>query len=67
MMGWLTEPRRKAIYGVLAPLMALLIGYGILDEAQAALWSALVVAVAGFVMAFVNTNRPYGKHSAEGE
>lgn len=47
-MSWSkTEPVRLWLYGLMGPLMALLVGYGVLSDAQASMWIAVGVAVAG--------------------
>ena len=66
-LDWLTPDRRKWIYSLTGPTLALLITYGILDEATAALWAALVGAVLVPSMAAAFTGRPYGKHAADDE
>lgn len=40
------EPVRIYVYGVLVALLALLVGYGVIDGDAAALWLGLGVAVA---------------------
>lgn len=40
-----TEPLRRALYPVAVALVALLVGYGVVDGERAALWIGLVVAV----------------------
>lgn len=42
------EPVRVYLGGVLAALVLLLVGYGILDETQGALWGGLGTALVGF-------------------
>ena len=66
-MNALTPERRKWIYSLTGPILALLITYGILDEATAALWAALVGAVLVPSMAAVFTGKSYGKHAADDE
>ena len=39
------EPLRKYLYGLLAPVVAVLVGYGLVDEDKAGLWIALGTAV----------------------
>ena len=41
------EPVRARLYALIAPVAALLVGYGIVSEAQAALWIGLATAVLG--------------------
>lgn len=40
-----SEPVRVYVYGLAAALVALLVVYGVLDGAQAAVWLAVVTAV----------------------
>jgi len=42
-----TEPVRRALYPVIVPAVALLVGYGVLAERHGALWIALGVAILG--------------------
>lgn len=42
-----SEPVRLYLYGVGLAVLLVLIGYGLLDGAKAALWSGLLVAVLG--------------------
>ena len=42
-----TEPVRTWLYGLLAPVIALLVGYGILTDQHAELWIAVVTAALG--------------------
>lgn len=42
-----TEPVRSYLYTLLAPVVALLVYYGILNEQGAPLWTAVAVAVLG--------------------
>jgi len=46
-MLWLKEPVRVYLYTLLAPLVAILAGYGLLDNQKVALWIALGTAVLG--------------------
>lgn len=64
---WLTPTVRKWIYGLAAPTLGLLIGYGIIDQAQAALWAALVGAVLVPGMAALHTDSGYGRHAKPDE
>lgn len=49
-MSWKdTEPVRRWVYGITAPLLALLVGYGVLSDAQAGLWGTLGTAALGIV------------------
>lgn len=41
------EPVRKYLYGLLVPLAAVLVAYGVLDGESAPLWIALATAVLG--------------------
>lgn len=41
------EPVRAYLYGLLAPVVAVLVGYGFLDNESAPLWIALATAVLG--------------------
>jgi RsiW-degrading membrane proteinase PrsW (M82 family) len=41
------EPVRKYLYGLLAPVVAVLVAYGIVDGESAPLWIALATAVLG--------------------
>ena len=43
----ISEPVRLYLYGLLAPLVALLVVYGIVDETTAPLWLAFGTAVLG--------------------
>lgn len=52
MIAWIrrlraSEPVRLYLYGVGLALLALLVGYGLVDGAQAPLWVALLVALLG--------------------
>lgn len=40
-----TEPIRRALYPIAVALVALLVGYGIIDDQRAVLWIGLAVAV----------------------
>lgn len=40
-----TEPLRRALYPIAVALVALLVGYGVVDGEQAPLWLSLAVAV----------------------
>ena len=42
-----TEPVRLYVYGALAPLLAVLVWYGIVDDASVGLWLALAGALLG--------------------
>lgn len=42
-----TEPVRLYIYGTIAPVVGVLVAYGIVDSAKAALWIALGTAILG--------------------
>lgn len=47
-MSWKdTEPVRVYLYPVLTAAVAVLVGYGVVDEEQASLWIALGTAVLG--------------------
>lgn len=41
------EPVRRYLYGLLVPLAAVLVAYGIVDNESAPLWIALATAVLG--------------------
>lgn len=41
------EPVRKYLYGLLVPLAAVLVAYGLVDNESAPLWIALATAVLG--------------------
>lgn len=41
------EPVRKYLYGLLAPVVAVLVAYGVVDSESAPLWIALATAVLG--------------------
>lgn len=41
------EPVRTYLYGLLAPVLAVLVAYGVMDEQQTAVWFAVAVAVLG--------------------
>lgn len=45
---------RERLYIVAAALMTVLVSFGVLNDSQAALWSALVVAIIGAIFAVVN-------------
>lgn len=51
----LTAHRRKWLYGVLIAAVPLLIVYGVIEDAQAPLWIALVGAVLGNATAAAHT------------
>lgn len=53
----LTPARRKWLYGVLIAAVPLLIVYGVIEDAQAPLWIALVGAVLGNATAAAHTPR----------
>lgn len=55
MNRYLTPAVRKWIYGVALAALPLLIGYGVLDEANAALWAALIGAILVPGLALANT------------
>lgn len=55
LFGWFTPRVRQWFYGVLTMAMPLLIGYGVLDNQQAALWVALAGAVLGLGTAGLHT------------
>lgn len=44
-----TQPVRLWLYGLMGPIMALLVGYGILSDAQASMWIALGASALGVV------------------
>jgi hypothetical protein len=44
-MNMQLEPVRKWIYGLLVPVTALVVGYGLLTDTMAALWGAVIVAI----------------------
>lgn len=47
-MNWSkAEPVRTYLYSLLAPVVALLIGYGLVSEQHASLWVGLAAAVLG--------------------
>lgn len=60
-----TEPVRLYLYGLLGPLLALLIVYGLLDAHTAAAWAAVgaVVLVPGVELAR-GAVTPTGRHRA---
>lgn len=43
----LTRKNRARLYGITIAVIALLVGYGILDDGQAPLWLALAAAILG--------------------
>jgi hypothetical protein len=40
----LTEPVRLYLYGLALPVLAVLVGFGVIDGADSALWAAVIVA-----------------------
>lgn len=49
-MNWArTEPVRLWLYGLMAPVMAILVGYGVLSDAQASMWITLATAALGII------------------
>lgn len=52
----MNEPTRAWIYRVLVAAVPVLIAYGVLDEATAAVWIGLAAAVLGVGLAAVNTS-----------
>ena len=56
--AWFTEPRRKAIYGLVAAGSIALTAFGVVSQEQLAQWvqtASGVIAALATVMAFVNT------------
>lgn len=60
------EPVRLYLYGLVGPLLAVLLVYGLVDEAQAAVWAAVAAAVLvpGVELARARVS-PVGKHRAD--
>lgn len=54
-LGWLTPARRAWLYRLLTVVVPVLIAYGVVDGAQAALWVALAGAVLGTGTAALHT------------
>lgn len=44
-IAWLTPDRRRKLYVVLTLIAPLLVGYGVIEEQQAALWLSLASAI----------------------
>lgn len=59
----MTEQQRNGVYATLTAIVALLGSFGIVTEAQAALWLALGSAILGLIMAFTYTTKKYGRHA----
>lgn len=55
LLAWLNPRVRTWLYGILTCVVPLLIAYGVLDEATAALWVALGGAVLGLGTAYFHT------------
>lgn len=53
---WLTEQRRAWLYRLVTPVTVLLVAYGAVDEATAALWVGVVTAALTGGMAIRNTS-----------
>ena len=52
----MNEPTRAWIYRILVAAVPVLIAYGVLDEATAAVWVGLAAAVLGIGLAVGNTS-----------
>lgn len=55
------EPVRNWLYGVLTPGVALLVGYGVLNDEQAPLWIAAATAALGFPAAEIARTRVHSR------
>jgi hypothetical protein len=53
---WLTEQRRAWLYRLVTPVTVLLVAYGAVDEATAALWVGVVTAALTGGLAIRNTS-----------
>lgn len=64
-----TPAVRQWLYGVVTALVPILIVYGVIDSADAAIWVALAAAVLGTGTAVLHTNTSRdpaaGRHRAE--
>lgn len=52
----LTPARRQWLYVIMTALVPILVAYGVVDNADAALWVALAAAVLGTGTAALHTN-----------
>jgi hypothetical protein len=52
----LNEPTRAYLYRVFLALVPLAGGYGLIEESEAGLWTALVAAILGVGLAVANTS-----------
>lgn len=66
-LSWLTPQVRQWLYGVAMVVLPILVAYGVLDDARAPLWAALVggILVPGVALAHVDTSTTSGAPRTE--